>query len=282
MSRRLPKTYTILISCTGRTPITLSFQPMVVLGVLITAIAIPTAWIGNIVYSYHHKNLVLTERNANLSQQANTILEQVETLETQLDTLQERAGLPEAAIPPLNKREALPQGGVAQSVAPENLLEVSRDKLYTLFQALNGEVQPALEETLEREESIPQGVPLKTAFDQSSDYGFRHNPFGGGFEFHNGLDFTSAYGAPIYATAPGVVIKAESSGGYGNHVVVDHGYGYQTLYAHLSKIEVTAGTPVTRDSVVGYLGNTGRSSGPHLHYTVYHNGEAVDPKYYLE
>jgi murein DD-endopeptidase MepM/ murein hydrolase activator NlpD len=282
MSRRIPKTYTILISCTGRTPITLSFQPMVVLGVLLMAIAIPTAWIGKIVYSYHQKNIALTERNANLSQQANNILEQVETLETQLQNLQERAGLPEATAVPRNKSEALPQGGIAQTVAPENLLNLSRDKLYILIQALKGEVQPALEQTLEREESRPHGVPLKVAFEQSSGFGFRRNPFGGGFEFHNGLDFTAAYGTPIYATAPGVIVKAESSGGYGNHVVIDHGYGYQTLYAHLSKIEVESGMQIERDRIVGYLGNTGRSSGPHLHYTVYHNGEAVDPKYYLE
>jgi murein DD-endopeptidase MepM/ murein hydrolase activator NlpD len=117
----------------------------------------------------------------------------------------------------------------------------------------------------------------------SSEFGLRPNPFGRGYEIHAGLDFTAAYGSPVYGTAPGTVVKAGwSAGGYGNHVVVEHGYGYRTLYAHMSALKATVGRKVERNTILGYLGNTGRSSGPHLHYSVYHNDEAVDPKNYLE
>jgi murein DD-endopeptidase MepM/ murein hydrolase activator NlpD len=99
---------------------------------------------------------------------------------------------------------------------------------------------------------------------------------------HEGIDFAGPVGKPILATAQGVVVNAEYSGGYGNQVKIDHGYGYETLYAHLSELEVKIGDRVERGDVLGYLGNTGRSSGPHLHYGVYRNGRAVNPRYYLK
>jgi murein DD-endopeptidase MepM/ murein hydrolase activator NlpD len=99
---------------------------------------------------------------------------------------------------------------------------------------------------------------------------------------HEGIDFVGPVGKPILATADGVVVKAEYIGGYGNHVKVDHGYNYETLYAHLSEIQVHTGDRVKRGEVVGALGNTGRSSGPHLHYGIYRNGQAVNPRYYLK
>lgn len=282
MSRRIPKQYTILISSTGRTPIALSFQPKLVIGMVAVAIAIPTLWLGKIFHSYHQKNTDLTQQNAalteELTEEATQIMQKVEVLESELDHLQKRAGMPEPSGTP----QAVPQGGISNRIQAESLLNVAQGRISELVGNLKGEIEPALEQTLEREAARPKGIPLKGEFNQTSGFGPRRNPFGGGYEFHRGLDFIAAYGSPIHGTAPGVVVFAGASGGYGNHVIVDHGYGYQTLYAHLSKLGVVKGAKIDRNQIVGYLGNTGRSTGPHLHYSVFYSGEAVDPKGYLD
>ena len=93
--------------------------------------------------------------------------------------------------------------------------------------------------------------------------------------------FTAAVGTPIYATADGTIEKAEHDrGGYGKHVIINHGYGYKTLYAHMSKIKHKKGYRVKRGDVIGYVGNTGLSIGPHLHYEVHYNGKKENPSYY--
>jgi murein DD-endopeptidase MepM/ murein hydrolase activator NlpD len=99
---------------------------------------------------------------------------------------------------------------------------------------------------------------------------------------HKGLDFTAPQGTPIYATADGTVIKSEyNATGFGNHVVLDHGFGYETLYGHMVKVNCTVGQPVKRGALIGWVGTTGKSTGPHCHYEVHKNGEAVDPVYYF-
>jgi hypothetical protein len=92
------------------------------------------------------------------------------------------------------------------------------------------------------------------------------------------MDFTARTGTPIYATGDGVVYKADASlSGYGNHIEINHGYGYKTLYAHLSKYKCRPGQRVKRGDIIGYVGSTGRSQAPHLHYEVLKNGERVNP-----
>lgn len=183
----------------------------------------------------------------------------------------------------LNPRSLNPQRGVGGAIGAEALLAAAKSKLPSLIQELEGKVEPALEEIIVREAAKPIGVPLAAKDTEiTSGFGFRHNPFGWGYEFHQGIDFVTAYGAPVHATASGTIVKAEWEPGYGNHVIVDHGYGLETLYAHLSDIKVNGGDRVERNYVLGYLGNTGRSSGPHLHYSVFRNGQPVDPKKYLD
>lgn len=281
MSHRIPKRYTILISRTGKSPITVSFHPLTVLIGLAAAIAFPSLSIGSVVYSYAHKNTVLSQRNTVLTEEAIDILERLEDLETEINHLQERAGVTDASSDPTESNPD-PQGGEEQTVEAEVLLDAANAQLPDLSKNLKEEVVPALEQTLVREAAQPRGIPLKVRTEITSAFGLRQNPFGRGFEFHNGLDFKGWYGTPIHATAPGVVEVARFSGGYGYHVIINHGFGYRTLYAHMSKIEVTQGAQVDKTQVVGYLGSTGRSSGPHLHYTVYHNGKAVNPQDYLD
>ena len=97
-------------------------------------------------------------------------------------------------------------------------------------------------------------------------------------KMHEGMDFTAKTGTPIFATGDGVVARADNTvSGYGNHIVIRHGFGYETLYGHLSKYKSRAGQRVKRGDIIGYVGSTGRSDGPHLHYEVHKNGKVVNP-----
>ena len=111
----------------------------------------------------------------------------------------------------------------------------------------------------------------------SAGYGMRADPFNGGRDFHPGLDISADKGTPIFATAAGKVELAAPSGDYGNLVVVDHGYGLVTRYGHLSKFSVWQGRDVKRGDIIGYVGSTGRATGPHLHYEVLANGKLMNP-----
>jgi murein DD-endopeptidase MepM/ murein hydrolase activator NlpD len=116
----------------------------------------------------------------------------------------------------------------------------------------------------------------------ASGFGYRIDPIYKTRKFHPGLDFTAPQGTPIYATADGVVILAGfSEGGYGIHVVIDHGYGYETLYGHMVKVKCRAGQRVKRGDQIGYVGSTGKSTGPHCHYEVHKNGQKLDPVYFF-
>ena len=128
--------------------------------------------------------------------------------------------------------------------------------------------------------AIPAIQPVKNEDlkQMASGYGYRSDPFTKIRKFHYGMDFTARTGTPIYATGDGVVYKADASlSGYGNHIEVNHGYGYKTLYAHLSKYNCRPGQRVKRGDIIGYVGSTGRSQAPHLHYEVFKNGERVNP-----
>ncbi|MFG4002847.1 M23 family metallopeptidase [Flavobacterium aquidurense] len=112
----------------------------------------------------------------------------------------------------------------------------------------------------------------------ASGFGYRTDPFTKVRKMHNGMDFTANTGTPVYATGDGVVERADNSAsGFGNHVVIRHGFGYESLYAHLSKYNCRAGQHVKRGDVIGYVGSTGRSEGPHCHYEVHKDGKVVNP-----
>lgn len=112
----------------------------------------------------------------------------------------------------------------------------------------------------------------------ASGFGYRTDPFTKARKMHEGMDFTAKSGTPIYATGDGVVAKADNTAsGYGNHIVIRHGFGYETLYAHLSKYNTRAGQRVKRGDVIGYVGSTGRSEAPHLHYEVHKDNKVVNP-----
>ena len=125
----------------------------------------------------------------------------------------------------------------------------------------------------------PAGWPVKGWI--TSSFGVRRDPFDGRRRMHEGLDIATRTGTPVLATAAGIVREVGSDPGYGKLVVVDHGYGYTTLYAHNSQIKVKVGQRLKRGDLVALAGNTGRSSGPHVHYEVRFNGVPVNPHKYL-
>lgn len=129
--------------------------------------------------------------------------------------------------------------------------------------------------------SIPLGIPYEGSM--SSGYGYRTNPFGGlSGEFHPGVDFKGPYGAPVTATGDGIVERNDWYGGYGNAVVIGHESGFSSLYGHLSRVNVQEGQTVKAGDVIGFIGSTGRSTGPHVHYEIRKNGSDIDPLPFLK
>lgn len=128
---------------------------------------------------------------------------------------------------------------------------------------------------------IPAIRPLKNMHEISSGFGRRYHPVLKTLRAHTGVDITAPKGTPVYATADGTVSGENPGSGYGIVVVINHGYSYQTLYAHLSKKAVRPGQKVKRGQVIGYVGSTGMASGSHLHYEVIKNGQKVNPVYYF-
>lgn len=127
---------------------------------------------------------------------------------------------------------------------------------------------------------LPTGMPVR-ADSVSSGFGTRWHPLFGGYRFHAGIDLVAPAGAHILATSPGVVAEAGWCGGYGYCVTIDHGRGYHTLYGHLSQLDVRTGDRVSAGQLLGLVGSTGHSTGPHLHYEVRLNSRPVDPRRYL-
>ena len=125
-------------------------------------------------------------------------------------------------------------------------------------------------------EKIPYAMPLTSSYRFTSPFGRRWG------RLHAGVDLAAPTGTPIYATADGVVIDAGRESGYGNVVRIQHEFGFETVYAHQSKIRVKVGQQVSRGVQIGAMGSTGRSTGSHLHYEVRVNGQPVNPMTYLE
>jgi murein DD-endopeptidase MepM/ murein hydrolase activator NlpD len=132
--------------------------------------------------------------------------------------------------------------------------------------------------------STPAIMPVsgKDLDHMSSGWGMRMHPVYHVRMFHWGMDFVASTGTKVYATGDGIVASTDNlNDGHGKHVIINHGFGYKTLYAHLSKYNVKPGDKIKRGQVIGFVGNTGTSIAPHLHYEVYKDGKNVDPKYYF-
>ncbi len=161
-----------------------------------------------------------------------------------------------------NKRmDILQKQIVVQSKSLDEIAKLAEDK--EKFLATIPAIQPVRNKNLKR---------------MASGYGYRSDPFTKARKFHYGMDFTAPRGTPIYATGDGVVKRADNSAaGYGKHVRIDHGYGYVSLYAHMYKYNVRKNQKVKRGDIIGFVGSTGRSQAPHLHYEVFKDKERINP-----
>ncbi|WP_417592457.1 M23 family metallopeptidase [Owenweeksia hongkongensis] len=148
-----------------------------------------------------------------------------------------------------------------QSRSFDEIVDMAEDK--TKLLAAIPAIQPVANKDLKR---------------MASGFGLRVDPFTKARKMHNGMDFSAQIGTPVYATGDGKVIRADNrASGFGNHIRIDHGYGYTTVYAHLNEYNVRKGQKVKRGEIIGFVGNTGRSRGPHLHYEVWLNDDKLNP-----
>lgn len=172
-------------------------------------------------------------------------------------------------------------GYVAPVTAPAAGTGITNQGADRQFQQLFASWDRAAERTtVTTTVAIPSRTPLDT-FRTSSNFGMRSHPVIGGLRAHKGLDMAAPTGTPIYATADGLVSKAEWFGAYGNYVSIGHGGDLETRYGHMSRMAVSSGQRVRKGDLIGYVGSTGRSTGPHLHYEVRVAGQAVDPTPYM-
>ena len=148
-----------------------------------------------------------------------------------------------------------------QSKSYDEIIELAKNKAAML--AALPAIQPVANKNLSR---------------MASGYGWRMHPIYKTMKLHTGMDFSAKSGTPIYATGDGEISAVKKSRrGYGNHVIIDHKYGYKTLYGHMTKYIVNKGQKIKRGEIIGYVGSTGTSTGPHLHYEVHKNGEKINP-----
>jgi murein DD-endopeptidase MepM/ murein hydrolase activator NlpD len=208
-------------------------------------------------------------------------------LDAQSERLAKLAGEKKAAAPltksnapspnaPVNKSSAANRGGPLVLSSPYTEMDLQKH-----IAELTARVEFETEYLSELEATLLQQSMLKVVLPNSSSYGWRIDPFNGNKAFHEGLDFSANAGAPIFAAAGGIVSAAETMPDYGKIVIVSHGSGLETRYAHTSKILVKVGERVEKGQVLALVGNTGRSTGPHLHYEIRLNGNALDPRKYL-
>jgi len=167
----------------------------------------------------------------------------------------------ELLIDTRKKLDKIANRAYVQSKSFDDVVEMAREKEQML--ASIPAIQPVANKDLKR---------------MASGFGYRIHPIYKVRKMHWGMDFTAPTGTPIYATGDGkVTTQKYSRSGYGNHIIIDHGYGYETLYGHMSKVEVKRGQEVKRGDIIGYVGSTGRSTAPHLHYEVIKDGRKINP-----
>jgi len=223
-------------------------------------------------------NSKLREENLKLQQQQQELNKRLEAIEKQSETLEEMSGL---NIPDTTPGSALVSNkgnGAGGPSFPISSMEAA-DALVARTTEMELKLK-ALEVNLKEQVKIPSVWPVKGGL-LNDNFGGRRSPTGGGYEFHAGQDIKVDIGTPIMTAAAGTVTTASYQSGYGYMVEIDHGNGLMTRYGHLSKIIVQVGQTVKRGELIAESGNSGRSTGPHLHYEVRINNEPVNPALYL-
>ena len=233
-----------------------------------------------------YENLSLRREVRQLKREIVSLELREKELETQLDQLEkEREELLEQAVGVLRKRTSYVEKIIRQLGLSRHFGAGKGGK-----KALGGPYLPPQKEYevlvekistyLSKFEKVPLGKPCRGYI--SSYYGYRRDPFTGRRAFHSGIDIVGRYGAPVRATADGVVWRVGYTRGLGRYVKIKHKHGFMTVYGHLRKFVVKRGERVKKGDIIGYLGNTGRSTGPHLHYEVRRWGRSLNPLRFIK
>ena len=271
-----------------------------ILGFLSAAI-VSSIIVVSIAYRYFPSanEQILLKQNDQLAQQYQVLLEKTEELRTQMDELEKRDNevyrtIFEAdPIPDSTRMKEMEQKKEIEKVLSmtTNELEISITRSINNLSMRMAYQDKSFNEItgfIKNKEKLLSATPAIQPVSNedlkrlASGYGYRIDPVYKTVKFHAGLDFTAPQGTPVYATANGVVkLSGNSGNGFGNHVIVHHGYGYETLYGHLFRIKVKQGQSVKRGEIIGWVGSTGKSTGPHCHYEVHKNGRTLDPVYFF-
>ena len=245
------------------------------------------------------KEKILQQQNEDLKDNYRQLKDRTQSIQQQMQELEKRDNDVYRAI-----FEANPVPDSARAKQLENQLEIAtiqrlKDNqlvasIVTTFNNLSSRLSAQkksydeVEELVKNKEQLLSHTPAiqpvsnKDLNRIASGFGYRIDPVYKTTKFHAGLDFSAPQGTPIYATADGTVSTAGNSGnGYGNHVIINHGYGYETLYGHMVRVKTRNGQTVKRGEVIGWVGSTGKSTGPHCHYEVHKNGEKINPIYFF-
>lgn len=249
-------------------------------------------------YAERPNEKILRKQNEDLRDNYTVIANRVNDLEKQMKELENRdnnvyrsifEALPIHDSDRLKDVEVRKETQLLQSLSENDILSSVTNQLNSLSLRLGFQNKSynTIENLVKNKEKLLLAIPAiqpvsnKDLTRIASGFGMRVHPILKIYRPHNGLDFTAPTGVPIYATADGIVKTAENGSGFGNHVVINHGYGFETLYGHMVRIKARAGEHVKRGEVIGYVGSTGLSSGPHCHYEVHRNGVPIDPVYYF-
>jgi len=271
------------------------FKRMIWLVATAISFAIFVLWIAFYVFDSPREKMLQRENNE-LKKQLQYVNEKLEVMEVVLEDIQDRDDqvyriILEADPIPLEKRNPWFDFKTKYDTIPQSettkLLKNIDIKTSLLLLKL-AEERKSLDTILQLAErksemlvSIPAIRPIKNMYNVTSGFGMRYHPILKTLRRHTGVDITAPRGTPVYATADGVVSGKQTYPGYGITVLINHGYSYETLYAHLSKKVVKPGQKIKRGELIGYVGNTGLSLGPHLHYEVWKNGNPVNPVLYF-
>ena len=234
------------------------------------------------------ENVVLHMENASFREATGELASQISSLQSAVDDIGVRAKVDPAAeralsrLPERVRSRAMGGGSVTTPLLgggfSENAFGVMRELLGVIEQRL-----ASVRNDVDRRQALVSATPSMWPIVGwiSSDFGNRRDPFTGSNDFHPGLDISAEHGSPIHAPADGTIESAGFNGNYGNMVVIDHGFGLATRYGHMSRFVVAGGQPIRRGDVIGYVGSTGRSTSPHLHYEVLVNGQLTNPFRFL-
>ena len=271
----------------------IAFSAVIIFSV---AIFLVSSLMGSIIYNkkineYKSSYDYVSENLSFLSKKMNKLNNQIKLIEEKDLALRTYAGMPQIDI---NMRklgiggEKLETSRFLNGMAPiiNKELAVLEMDIEKLSREVNFEMKSyksiydEVQKNIQRIVRIPSIKPVDGGF-LNSTFGYRNDPIDNVKRFHHGQDITVKSGTPIYSPADGEIKRAYYVGGFGNHIKIDHGLGYTTLFAHLSKLKVKHGQKVKRGEVIGLTGNTGRSTAPHLHYEIHYNGEPQNPLDYF-